>query len=284
METIMFGLAFALYGVAMLLFCGYLITRRETLSRTANGAVLVGALSHALSLVVRTVAAHRIPGHRWYVPWSNWFESFSFFALIIAIEYLIIERRHRVPILGVFVSPIILAAMTIAVRSPFGLGIPNLVPGLQSYWMSIHVPVMFISYAAFANAFAVGLAYLIQERQVKSKHLSSWSYRLPPLEDLDHLIYGIIRFAFPTLTLGVLLGARWAYDAWGRYWGWDPKETWALITWFVYLIYLHLRLVSGWRGRKTAYLSLAGFGFVLFTYIGVNYLSQLHGFLSGGGR
>jgi ABC-type transport system involved in cytochrome c biogenesis permease subunit len=81
-----------------------------------------------------------------------------------------------------------------------------------------------------------------------------------------------------------MLGALWAYDAWGRYWGWDAKETWALITWFVYLIYLHMRLVAGWRGRRAAYLSLAGFGVVLFTYVGVNYLSSLHGFLSGGGR
>ena len=93
-----------------------------------------------------------------------------------------------------------------------------------------------------------------------------------------------VAVAFPLLTLGVLLGARWAYDAWGRYWGWDAKETWALITWLIYAAYLHMRLVVGWRGRKTAYLSLAGFGVVLFTYIGVNYLSELHGFLSGGGR
>jgi ABC-type transport system involved in cytochrome c biogenesis permease subunit len=84
--------------------------------------------------------------------------------------------------------------------------------------------------------------------------------------------------------LGVLLGAKWAYEAWGRYWGWDAKETWALITWIVYMIYLHMRLIVGWRGRKAAYLSIVGFLMVIFTYVGVNYLSQLHGFLSGGGR
>ena len=284
MEKSLFGAAFTFYSVAMSLFFGYVFTRRETLSRAANSTVWAGVVSHAGALIARTVAARVIPEHRWYVPWSNWFESFSFFAWVIAITYLVIERRRRLPILGAFVLPVIFAMMCTAVHSPFGHQIPSLAPALQSYWMAIHVPVMFISYAAFANAFAVGLAYLIQERQLKSKHPTALSFRLPPLEDLDHLIYRIIAWAFPVLTLGVLLGARWAYDAWGRYWGWDAKETWALITWFIYLIYLHMRLVVGWRGRKTAYLSLAGFGVVLFTYIGVNYLSDLHGFLSGGGR
>ena len=110
------------------------------------------------------------------------------------------------------------------------------------------------------------------------------TFILPPLEELDNLIYRVIWMSFPVLTLGILLGAAWANDAWGRYWGWDPKETWSFVTWLIYLIYLHIRLVVGWRGRKTAYLSLVGFAVVLFTYVGVNYLSHLHGFLSGGGK
>ena len=284
MEQTFFGAAFTCYTVAMSLFLGYVITRRESLSRAAGFAIWSGVVLHVISLVLRTLAARVIPEHRFYVPWSNWFESFSFFSLVIAVTFLIIEWRRGMPILGAFVSPVIFATMTTAVHSPFGTEIPSLAPALQSYWMAIHVPVMFISYAAFAHAFAVGLAYLIQENQLKSKHPTSISFRLPPLEDLDQLIYRIVRTAFPILTLGVFLGARWAYNAWGRYWGWDPKETWALITWLVYLIYLHMRLVVGWRGRKTAYLSLIGFAVVLFTYVGVNYLSSLHGFLSGGGR
>jgi cytochrome c-type biogenesis protein CcsB len=284
MEKALFGAAFTFYSVAMSLFLGYVVTRRESLSRTAGWGILVAVVFHVGSLIARTVAAHAYPEHRFYVPWSNWFESFSFFALVIAVTFLIVEWRRGVPILGAFVTPLIFAMMCTAVYSPFGTQIPTLAPALQSYWMAIHVPVMFISYSAFAHAFAVGLAYVIQERQMKSKNPGPLSFRLPPLDELDALIYKIIRSAFPVLTLGVLLGARWAYDAWGRYWGWDAKETWALITWFVYLIYLHMRLVVGWRGRKTAYLSLAGFGVVLFTYVGVNYLSELHGFLSNAGR
>jgi cytochrome c-type biogenesis protein CcsB len=143
---------------------------------------------------------------------------------------------------------------------------------------------MFLSYAAFTNAFAVGLAYLLQESQLKSRKPGAVMFRLPALDDLDQLIYHIVWVAFPLLTLGVLLGARWAYDAWGRYWGWDPKETWAFITWLTFLIYLHMRLIVGWRGRKSAYLSLVGFVVVMVTYIGVNYLSPLHGFLSNSGK
>lgn len=284
MEQWLFGTAFTLYTVAMCLYLGYVATRRDGLPRVGRWALILAVLFHAGSLVVRTYIARGMPQHGWYVPWSNWFESFSFFAIIIASIYLLIQSRLELPILGAFVTPLTFGTMIVAIHSPFGTQIPNLPPALQSYWMAIHVPVMFISYGAFANAFAVGLAYLLQERQMKSKKPSALAFRLPSLEELDNLIYRIIAYAVPILTLGVLLGALWAYDAWGRYWGWDAKETWALITWIVYILYLHQRLVVGWRGRKSAYMSLVGFCTVLVTYWGVNYLSELHGFLSGGGR
>jgi len=284
MENIFFAIAFTGYTVGMTLYVGYVITRREILPRTGKVVLVLAAISHAISLILRTYVARQMVQHEWYVPWSNWFESFSFFTLIITIEFLVIQAYKPLPILGSFVVPVGWFSMIMAVNSPFGTQIPTLLPALQSYWMAIHVPVMFISYALFANAFAVGLAYLLQERLIKSKKPAAAIFRLPPLDELDDLIYRIIAFAFPILTAGVALGAAWAYDAWGRYWGWDPKETWAFITWLVYAIYLHMRLVSGWRGRKTAYLSLAGFGVVIFTYVGVNYLSELHGFLSNTGR
>ncbi len=304
LEVLLFNVAFAGYTLALGLYLAYALTRREKFSDTAH-ALLLGAVAlHVLSLGARVLAARVVPEHAWYVPWSNWFESFSLFGLLISLVFLIVQAKARLPILGVFVLPWTWLALLMGFSHPFladpdwrftsfsafwslansARDIPRLPPALQSYWMAIHVPVMFLSYGAFANAFGIGLAYLIQERQIKSKKPTELAYRLPSLEELDRLIYRIIFTAFPVLTLGVMLGARWAYDAWGRYWGWDAKETWALITWFVYLIYLHMRLVVGWRGRRTAYLSVAGFAVVLFTYVGVNYLSELHGFLSGGGR
>ena len=284
MEMYLFAAAFAAYSVSLCLYIGYGFTRREGVARAGLWSLIVAVVCHIVSLSIRTYLARNLPQHSWYVPWSNWFESFSFFCIVITVQYLIIQSYLRVPIIGAFIVPLAWIAMVVAIHSPFGTEIPNLPPALQSYWMSIHVPVMFTAYAAFANAFGIGLAYLLQERQLKSHRPSQIVYDLPPLDDLDNLIYKVIRLAFPVLTLGILLGARWAYNAWGRYWGWDAKETWALITWIAYAIYLHLRLISGWRGRKTAYVSLAGFLIVVFTYVGVNYLSELHGFLSGGGR
>jgi cytochrome c-type biogenesis protein CcsB len=304
LESVLFHLAFAGYAATFGLYLIYALTRRETFSRSGHGLLIGVVAIHAASLAARWAVARVIPGHAWYVPWSNWFESFSLFALAIGAVFLLVQAKSRLPILGVFVLPWSVVALVLGYSFPLfsnpdgqvtGPGdffrliatardIPRLMPALQSVWMAIHVPVMFAAYAAFANAFGLGLAYLVQGRQLKSRHPGALMYRLPPIEDLERLIYRIIMAAFPVLTLGIILGARWAYDAWGRYWGWDPKETWAFITWLVYLVYLHLRLVAGWRGRRTVYFSLAGFAVVMFTYIGVNYLSNLHGFLSGGGR
>jgi cytochrome c-type biogenesis protein CcsB len=282
MENQLFNVAFGAYTVSAVLYILYAVTKKEAVGRAGFFALGFSLLVHVASLVARTIIARAIPEHGWYVPWSNWFESFSFFGGVITAVFFAVQSWRKLNILGAFVVP--LAWVMLFVSLSHDRSIPHLAPALQSYWMSIHVPVMFLSYSAFANAFALGLAYLIQQHQIKSKKPSEFSYALPPLEEIDRLIYTIIAIAFPVLTLGVMLGARWAYDAWGRYWGWDPKETWALITWLVYLVYLHMRLVVGWRGRKAVYLSMAGFGVVLFTYAGVNYLSALHGFLSGQGR
>jgi cytochrome c-type biogenesis protein CcsB len=144
----------------------------------------------------------------------------------------------------------------------------------------LHVPILFLSYAIFAAAFTVGILFIWQEKKMKSKHLGELSYQLPSLDALDTLISKLIAIALPLLTAGILLGSIWAYRAWGRFWSWDPSETWALVTWLVYGSYLWVRGGLGWRGRKTAYLSLAGFVLVLITYVGVNYFSPLHGLLA----
>jgi cytochrome c-type biogenesis protein CcsB len=284
MEQLCFNLAFAGYAVGMLLYWVPFFRKNSKLPTVAKIVLMAAVAFHAASLLIRTYHGRQIPEHLWYVPWSNWYESFSFFSFVITVVFLILQFYRSLPILGAFITPLAVAAMVMAINSPTGAAIPSLPPALQSYWMALHVPVMFVAYAAFANAFGLGLAFLIQERQIKSKKPGAMTFILPPLEELDNLIYRVIWMSFPVLTLGILLGAAWANDAWGRYWGWDPKETWSFVTWLIYLIYLHIRLVVGWRGRKTAYLSLVGFAVVLFTYVGVNYLSHLHGFLSGGGK
>jgi cytochrome c-type biogenesis protein CcsB len=262
----------------------YAVTRSEKWAGRAHFILVAGLLFHLLSLIVRTVIGRQMPNHDWYFPWSNWFESFSFLAFVILSVYIVIQWKREVPILGVFITPLAWICLITAVHSPTGMAIPSLPPVLQSFWMCLHVSLMFFAYAGFGNAFGVGLAYLIQERQLKSRKPSLLVFRLPALDDLDTLIYRIVLWSLPALMIGLAVGMRWAYLEWGRYWDWDPKETWAFITWMVYLDYLFMRWVIGWRGRKATYLSMIGFVVALFTYVGVNYFSHLHDFLSAGGH
>src|SRR3989344_48911 len=301
-EHILFNAVYLGYTFAMAAYLLFAFKKSESLGRAAFSVLVGTSVLHLADLVLRAYVGLGLHQLRWYVPWSNWFESFSLFAFVIGVTFIVVQLIYRLHILGAFVSTLLWVVVSFSMTYPLfsqwgdlngpgeiwaammaSRGIPQLMPALQSYWMAIHVPVMFISYAAFAVAFALGLVYLIQERHIKSHKPGEISSALPALEPLDTMIYRLIGWGFPILTLGVILGARWAYDAWGRYWGWDPKETWALITWFTYAIYLHMRLVMSWRGMKTVLLSIFAFGVVLFTYIGVNYLSELHGFLSNRG-
>ena len=302
LEQVLFNMGYIAYTCSALCYILHAFNKKEIPARIALVSVLIAVSFHLTDLALRAfigLIEHQL---KWYVPWSNWFESFSLFSFIIGLTFIAVQWIYRLPILGAFVVTLLWIILSFSMTYPLfsqwdqlqgfsqiwtammqSREIPHLMPALQSYWMAIHVPVMFTSYSAFAVAFAIGLVYLIQERQLKSKRPSDLSQTLPALEPLDTMIYRLIGWGFPVLTLGVILGARWAYDAWGRYWGWDAKETWALITWFTYAIYLHMRLVVNWRGKKTVLLSIFGFAIVLFTYIGVNYLSELHGFLSGKG-
>jgi cytochrome c-type biogenesis protein CcsB len=267
----LFNIAYLLYSACCSLYLTYLVTKREQFSQWAHTLLLTAFTLHVVSLISLTATNHM-------APWASRFGTLSFFGAIIAFIYMVISYKNHIPILGAFIMPLAWGLLSGAVAS--NRTIRPLQPELQSYWMGLHVPIIFTAYAFLGVAFAVGIAYLLQERQMKSKRPSELTYRLPPLEDLDRLISQLIIAAFPPLTLGIFMGGIWAHQAWGRFWDWDPKETWALITWLVYVAYLFMRFVRGWRGRKTAYLSLAGFVVVLFTYVGVNKMSPRHDFMS----
>ena len=217
---------------------------------------VLGLLLTAAAVTARGIAA----GH---MPMSNTYETLIFMALLTGIICLFLQKADKNSMISFGIAVVI---MILLAASSFVDDAPRpLVPALKSNWLTIHVTFSFISYAAFAAAFVVSIIYL-----------------LPPKEDesnLDDLAYKCILFGFPFLTLGIATGAVWAQSAWGSYWSWDPKETWALITWIFYGIYLHLRLQRGWKGNKSAWLAMAGFAFVMFTYFGVNYLlPSLHSY------
>jgi cytochrome c-type biogenesis protein CcsB len=173
--------------------------------------------------------------------------------------------------------PLAFLAMAYASLSPnISDRIQPLLPALKSNWLIAHVITCFIGYAAFAVAFGLSIMFLIRQRKPVSK--GSLRDRFPKPNVIDDLTHQMIMFGFLFLSVGIISGAVWANSAWGRYWGWDPKETWSLITWFIYATLLHAKLMRGWHGRRIAYLSVIGFAAVLFTYFGVNLLPGLHSY------
>lgn len=274
----------ALFNVSMavylLAFLGYLVfttSQKKTVGDASGYLLRGGFLFHSIGLVLRWLETHET-GYG-YVPLSNMYESLIFFSWTITLVYLLIEWRYQQRVIGVFVTPF--AFLSIALTSIIpgvDAKITPLVPALQSNWLAIHVITCFFGYASFAVSFGISILYLIREKwSPEEASVSRW---LPSAALLDEINYKAVIIGFPMLTLGIVTGAAWANYAWGTYWSWDPKETWSLITWFVYAAFLHARFTRDWRGKKAAILSIVGFVAVLFTYFGVNYLiSGLHSYL-----
>jgi cytochrome c-type biogenesis protein CcsB len=266
-------------GIYLLGFVGYLVyatSKNVTVGKVSTGLVTTGLLFHSIGLILRWMETHQT-GYG-YVPLSNMYESLIFFSWTIVLIYLILETKYQQKVIGVFVTPFAFLAIALTSIIPgVNAKITPLVPALQSNWLTLHVTTCFFGYASFAVSFGISLLYLIREKKDAEGSGPTW---LPSLSVLDEINYKAIVIGFPMLTLGIITGAAWANYAWGSYWTWDPKETWSLITWFVYAAFLHARFTRDWRGRKAAILSLVGFAAVLFTYFGVNYLiSGLHSYL-----
>jgi cytochrome c-type biogenesis protein CcsB len=185
--------------------------------------------------------------------------------------HLFVEWRYRNRIIGLIGSLLAVSALAYASLKPDQ--IQPLIPALKSNWLIAHVFTCFIGYASFAIAFGISLLYLL--RRIGGSAILE---RLPSDSLMDELTHQLVMFGFLFLSAGIISGAVWANSAWGRYWGWDPKETWSLVTWFVYATLLHARFMRGWRGNRIAILSITGFLAVLFTYFGVNYLPGLHSY------
>lgn len=243
----------------------------------AHTAALLGRWVESYQLAVvhaaPTLLAEKVRLVILQAPLSNFYESLIFFSWCLPALGLLAFRRSLAGYLGAVAT--IIACLLLAYASFGGVDsrIKPLMPALKSNWLLIHVVTCFFGYAAFALAFTAGIFYLLQER----RHRPS----LPPPAQLDRLIYRATMLGFLLLTLGILTGAVWAESAWGRYWSWDPKETWSLITWLIYATLLHARLLKGWQGRRIAWLAVLGFLAVLFTYFGVSFLlTGLHSYLS----
>ena len=263
MNALLFNVTLGIYFLATVTYLAYLVKPRDPLGRASRWLISIGFLVHCAFTVDRYLEA----GH---TPITNLHESLSFFAWTVVGIYLLFDLRYRMAVLGAFVTPLALVLMIIGGAVPKQVREPN--PVLDSWWFPVHVTLAFLGYAVFALAFSAGIMYLLQERMVKSKKFSGLYYRLPSLETLDSINYKCLSFGFPLMTMGIISGAIWAESAWGGYWRWDPKETSALVTWFLYAALLHGRLTVGWRGRRAAVFAIIGFLCLLFSFFGVNLL------------
>ncbi|MGW7679451.1 c-type cytochrome biogenesis protein CcsB [Kribbella sp. NPDC054772] len=250
--------------------------RMDAASRIGLLLTWLAFVLHLGGVVTRGLAAGR-------VPWGNMYEFSITASLAVAIVYLIFVQRYKLQYLGLgvtFVIAAVLGLATLALYTPAG----PLVPALHSYWLVIHVSAAAISGGAFTVGGLVSVLYLLKaraERKVLAGGTMSASLRrLPSAEVMDGTAYKVLAFAFPLWTFGVLVaGPIWAEHAWGRYWGWDPKEVWSLVTWVVYAAYLHARATAGWRGRRAAIIAIVGWFVFIFNFVGVNLLvSGMHSY------
>ena len=233
------------------------------LSRTAIGLSLGGWLALGASLLVRAVVVGR-------GPWGNMFEFSVAFAFSMMGGYLFLQRRYAIRSIGFLPLGVALAMLLYASSLPSD--IKPLVPALQNApLLTIHVGMAVLSYGIFATSFAAGVAYLVQGQNDRF----AW---LPSHKVLDEAAYRAVIIGFPIFATMIILGSWWASIAWSRYWGWDPKETAALVTWLIYAIYLHARNQRSWAGRPAALLLVIGFGMVLVTYSGSLWFSGLHAY------
>ncbi len=265
----------ALFFLSTLFYWGSLVTRSATGAAIGSKMCWAAVVLGFTGMLVRWYESYLIGPDIGHIPISNLYEVFVLFCMITALFYLYYEERYATRQLGAFVLLVISAAVGFLLWytvSRDAAEIQPLVPALQSWWMKIHVPANFIGYGTFALSAMVAVAYLLKSKGYLAD-------RLPSLEVLDDLMYKAIAVGFTFFTIATILGALWAAEAWGGYWSWDPKETWALIVWLNYAAWLHMRLMKGLRGQVAAWWALVGLLVTTFAFLGVNmFLSGLHSY------
>jgi cytochrome c-type biogenesis protein CcsB len=263
------------FVLSLLLYWLGLLTKNNLIDNIASSFTFVAVLFGFIGLLVRWYESYLMGLDIGHIPISNLYEVFILFCLITSLLYLFYEERFNTKKLGAFVLIVINAAVGFILWYTFDRhadGVQPLVPALQSYWMKIHVPANFIGYGSFSLAAMVSVAYLLSGKKILTSYL-------PKLAVLDDLIYKSIAIGFIFFTIATILGAIWAAEAWGGYWSWDPKETWALIVWLNYAAWLHYRIVKGLRGSILAWWALIGLLITTFAFLGVNmFLSGLHSY------
>lgn len=269
MQNFLTTLAIIFYALSAVYFYLKFFLKKERTRTLAMLFLILGFITHGLDLVVFALDQHRFPA-------ANLIEAFSPISLLVIAFFIYVVRKEEMDATGVVMIP--LAILGILVTAGFRHGEPVSEPVIRSGWIYIHIPLMILSIASLTLTFVLAVLYLLQERQLKSKHPSPYSYRLPSLEACERFSTRSLWFGFLLLTMGILTGIVWSKHLRGVYWSWDYKETWSVVTWAIYAVLIHGRLLSAWRGRKAAYLAIVVFVFMAFT-IGISvFFRSYHSF------
>jgi cytochrome c-type biogenesis protein CcsB len=237
-------------------------------------AILINVIGwgvHLAAIVTRGLSVDR-----W--PWGNMYEFMIAITFTAVTAYLVLLVRQKVRFLGAFVMVAVVVGLGVAAIWLYK-DAGALVPALKSYWIAIHVTAAIVASGGFTVSFVATVLYLLTSRHESKGGESAFFDRLPQSPVFDRLSHRVIMFVFPIWTFAIIAGAIWADQAWGRYWGWDPKETWSFITFVIYAGYLHARATAGWKGQKAAIISLVGYGCLMFNLFGVNiFINGLHSY------
>lgn len=259
-----------LYGVCLFLYLIHLVTKKNSIGKTAEGILWTAVVSHAVLIIFRTIEAGR-------APFQTLYESLSWFSWTTSLTYLYVSRRwDNIHLAGIPVTLMSMSGMLYALlsRNP---AVEPLSPPLQSWWFEYHVILAFLSYAVFVVSCSIEITYLFIKPRLKQGKSFNYGLDINSIEVFHTASFKLVLFGFPLLTFGIFSGAAWANEAWGRYWSWDPKETWSLITWTVFAMYLHAMTIAKWKGLPASLLNILGFICMFMTFLGVNWLSKLLG-------
>jgi cytochrome c-type biogenesis protein CcsB len=246
--------ALVLYGVATTLYVAHLLSRKPVLAVLAGRALFAGLALHGTG----KVAGYWLTGG---LPVATSTEVLNLLALVIGFVFLLVSRRYGVPVLGAFATP--LALVTLAASIAFDAPSSGLPESLRSAWLPVHLSFAIGADALLAVAGVTSVAYLVQERMLRTKRLGVMFRNLPPLHLLDEVVHRLLVLGWLLMTFGIVAGAFFAKQQWGAYWSWDPRQTWSLLTWCLFAAILHARVTVGWRGRRAAYLTLVAVVLVL---------------------
>ncbi|MBO4278549.1 MAG: c-type cytochrome biogenesis protein CcsB [Spirochaetales bacterium] len=259
-ENTLFTIVMISYFASMIAYFIYIAAKKEIIAKVALGIQIFGFVLHTAAIICRGIGAGRLP-------LANQYEFATSFAWGLCLLAIVFILRFRFHVMGAFISPVMFLMIGYAAMQ--SKEVRNLMPALRSGWLGFHVSTAIIAYGSFGVSFVLGIIFLLRDKLREHGFLDQ---HVPDRQKLDLIEYRSVALGMLFLTFTIITGAIWAERAWGSYWSWDPKETWSLITWLIYAVYLHLRIRRGYKGKSAAVFAVVGFVCVLFTYIGVNTL------------